>query len=394
MKQLFSLLFVVVVAVVFGLAATVNSRQVTILYWNYRTDLSLNLLIVLVIVSFLLFYGLVRGVSGAIRLPERVKAFKASRRREGAHRALRESVLALTEGRYSKVERLAHEAAVEQADGEPAALLAALAAQRLREFERRDKWLEPLLAGEGPPAHAALLVRAESLVEQKDFEHALEVISPLLKNSRKNVRALQLAMHIYEGAGRWVDMLRIVRLLANRGALHPATVESLTLAAYDNLITQHAGDAYALTALWRQALPKEMGQTTVVIAMARALAKAGVSWQAKSMVEQALAVRWDAELVACYADVCLGHPVSGLEMAERWLEDHENDSALLETLGKLCVAQQMWAKALLYFERLFHLRPAACIAAQLAMLNEKKGDADRERFYAAQCINLTLNPRP
>jgi HemY protein len=390
MKQLLGFLLVVIVAVGFSLAANYNPGQVAVFYPPYRIDFSLNLAIVFSVLGFLLLYGLVRAVSGAIQLPERVKEFKASRRREGAHRALREAVLALTEGRYSKVERLAYEAAVEKDDGEPAALLAALAAQRLEEYERRDKWLAPILVGDEPLAHAAKLVHAEALSQQRKFDAALAVITPLMKTSRRHVRALQIALKIYQGADRWEDVLRVVRLLSNRGALHAAVVESLTVEVYEHLAASRAGDAYALTALWRNAQAKETTMPGVAKVMGLAFSRASVGWQARTIIEQALAVQWDAGLVKAYAEVAVAQPLSGLDRAESWLNAHPDDPALLETLGKLCVSQQLWGKALKYYEKLFDIAPTPAAAANLAMLCEKHGDLAKEEHYTTKCLTMLI----
>ncbi|MFN7835069.1 MAG: heme biosynthesis HemY N-terminal domain-containing protein [Burkholderiaceae bacterium] len=390
MKRLLSLLLIVTLAIGLSLAGTINPGAVSIFYPPYRIDLSLNLAVLLVIGGAVLFYALLRGVGHAVRLPERVKTFKAHRRREGAHRALREAILALAEGRYLKVERLAIEAAVEPADGEPAALLAALAAQRLQEYQRRDGWLEPLLDKEGPLAHAALLTQAETIAQQRDFARGLQIIAPLLKNNRRNIRALHIALKIYRGAERWEDALRTLRLLSNRGALHPAAVESLTVHIYRELAEQRADDAYALTVLWRNVLPREAIIPAVAQAMALAFHRAGIDWQARTIIEQALLTQWNTGLVRVYSEVAASQPTAGITRAEWWLSIHGDDPALLQTLGRLCMAQELWGKAMQYFQTAFTLQPDAETAARLALLHAKGGDVSKKQFYLDQAVHWLL----
>ena len=392
MRQLFIIILIAIAAVALSLTVNTGAGQVAIFYPPYRVDLSLNLTIMLLIVGFLLFYGLFRAVSGAMRLPERVRAFKSGRRREGAHRALREAVLALVEGRYSKVERLASEASVEVADAEPTALLGAIAAQRLREFERRDRWLEPLADSVGPVAHAALLVRVESLAEQGDYQAALASIEPLLKGSRRNVRTLQMALDIYRGAGLWLEVLRFVRLLANRNALESFKVDQFTIEAYQHLCVERAEDTYALLALWRQAMPRELLLPEVIRHIALSMQKAGLSGQAKSILDEFLTQHWTPSLLDAYIQVGQHQPIASVEMAQRWLSEHPDETILLEVLGRLCVSQGQVDKAVDYFERLYVVRATPATAAQLAVLYEQQGKAEKEVFYAQQCVNLTLSP--
>ena len=75
----------------------------------YRVEIALNLLVVLVIAGFFLFYSLVRLVGGAVQMPARVRQYRLARRRDKAQEALlsaleaslRRAVLASGAGRHA-----------------------------------------------------------------------------------------------------------------------------------------------------------------------------------------------------------------------------------------------------------------------------------------------------
>src|SRR5207249_4580155 len=86
--------------------------------------------------------------------------------------ALAAALQAYYEGRYARAEKEAAEAFEAGPTPGLAALLAARAARQMRDFERRDRWLERAdEAGEGLQA-ARLVSRAEFALEERDFAAA------------------------------------------------------------------------------------------------------------------------------------------------------------------------------------------------------------------------------
>src|SRR5439155_842875 len=125
--------------------------------------------------------GAVEGalVGLAVSLPTYVRAYRSRRRRERAHAALAAALQAYYEGRYARAEKEA--AAAFEAGPTPglAALLAARAAHHMRDFERRDRWLERAEeAGEGLQT-ARLVSRAEFALEERDFAAARNALRDL-----------------------------------------------------------------------------------------------------------------------------------------------------------------------------------------------------------------------
>ena len=94
-------------------------------------------------------YFLLRVVWHAVRLPSHVRAFRERRRDEKGRAAALGAIQALFEGQFVRAEKLASGAAGLGATPGLASLLAARAAQRLRQFGRRDQWLERAKEGDG-----------------------------------------------------------------------------------------------------------------------------------------------------------------------------------------------------------------------------------------------------
>src|SRR5260221_13089294 len=138
----------------------------------WRAEISLNLLAILLIVVFVAGYFVLRVGWHALRLPSYVRAFRERRRDEKGRAAELGAIQALFEGQFVRAEKLASGATQLGAAPGLASLLAARAAQRLRQFGRRDQWLGRGEERNGKWRLAGLLTSAELLLEERRFVEA------------------------------------------------------------------------------------------------------------------------------------------------------------------------------------------------------------------------------
>src|SRR5256886_9779413 len=147
MKGLLWLLVLSALAVALSLAMRSLGAYALFVVHQRRAEISLSLLAILLVLVLAAGYFLLRVVWHALRLPSHVRAFRERRRDERGRAAVLGAIQALFEGRFARTEKLASEADDLGAARGLASLLAARAAQRLREFGRRDQWLQPAKAG-------------------------------------------------------------------------------------------------------------------------------------------------------------------------------------------------------------------------------------------------------
>src|SRR6267142_3294611 len=169
MRSLFWLLAVFAAAVALVVVGRVDPGYVIFVYPPYRLELSLLFFAVASLAGVLLLYAALRLLRHAVSLPTYVRTYRARRRRERAQAALAAALQAYYEGRYARTEKEA--AAAFEAGPTPglAALLAARAAHQMRDFERRDRWLERAEeAGEGLQT-ARLVSRAEFALLEREL---------------------------------------------------------------------------------------------------------------------------------------------------------------------------------------------------------------------------------
>ncbi|HMV54744.1 MAG TPA: heme biosynthesis HemY N-terminal domain-containing protein, partial [Rhodocyclaceae bacterium] len=105
MRALIWLLVLFAVAAGLAVAAQYNDGYVLVVVNPWRIELSLNFLLLLVVLGFLAFYGVLRLVSRALQMPAQVAAFRARKRHERAVDALVDAMRLQLEGRHGQAHR-------------------------------------------------------------------------------------------------------------------------------------------------------------------------------------------------------------------------------------------------------------------------------------------------
>ncbi len=187
-------------------------------------------------------------------MPQRVALYRQRQSEKRASRALRAALQAHFEGRYGHAEREADEAQELPETAGLAALVAARSAHRMREYGRRDEWLRRAEADPGLRA-AKLMTEAECLVDARDGKRALTVVEQLHAAGSRHIQSLRLALKAHQYAGDWDAVLKLLRTLNKRDALHPAAARQMKALAYRALFAARGGDSHALLALW-QSVPQ------------------------------------------------------------------------------------------------------------------------------------------
>jgi HemY protein len=384
MKGLLWVLALFALAVGISLAAHVNDGYILLVYPPYRAEISLNLAIVLLLGGFVLLHGLLRGVALAAALPKRARAFRSRRQHEKTVQRFHDAARLLFEGRFKqalKQASLAHATGYSRAF---AALIAARAAQRLREPFQQKTWLEDAVKQDPQLEPAALMLEAEMLIELRRFDEAIAVLRKLHEKSGLHIAALRLEMRAQQGCGNWEEVLRIVRLLEKRNALLPEVAREIKLKAHCENIRERQGDRAQLQA-YRKNMPALEASPRLTHTYAEALMRLEADDEARAAIEAQLDKEWDSSLADLYGKTRGSDLTACIARAEKWLPAHRNDAALLLALGRMCFAQRLWGKAENYLDASLSLADGREVRLELARLLEQTGRADEamEHYRAA-----------
>ena len=382
MRGLMWVLAVFALAVGLSLAAHLNDGYAILVFPPYRAELSLNLAILLGLAGFVLGYLLLRMVTHTIRLPLYVRDFRRRRRDAKGRAALLFALQAMFEGRYARAEKAAGKAYKLGQAPALSALIAARAAAELRELERRDQWLARADSQDSDARQARLAVQASLLLDDRRYDDALAVLRELSASEPKRISTQRMLMKAHQRLGHWDEVRRLATALAKRGALAEAAAAQLRITAQIEALRQQAGDATGLAACWQRT--DDRLDARVARSAAQLFIDGGDCRRAHEIVAAALEAEWSEDLILLYGE-CLGADVLGqIERAEKWLKSRPRDRALLLTLGRLCLQQELWGKAQSYLEASLSEEPSRSAHVALAQLFECIGKPeDANRHYRA-----------
>jgi HemY protein len=390
MKSLLWLLAVFAAAVALVILGRVDTGYALFVYPPYRVEMSMLFFAVALFAAFALLYAAFRLLSHALALPAYVRGFRARRRRERAHAALAAALQAYYEGRYARAEKEAAEAFEGGQAAGVAALLAARAAHQMRDFERRDRWLERA-EGVGESVLAARLVsRAELALEERDYGAARDALRSLHGAGPKHIATSRMLLRAERGTGDWDEVLRLSTQLAKRDAIAPALAEEYKVQATVELLRRAASDASSLERRWRDVPESDRAQPRIAAAAAQQATKLGRAAMARQIIEAALEAEWSSQLISLYGqlpefpegEARIGEARTRIERAERWLLEHERDAQLLAVLGRLCAQAELWGKARSFLEASLSFEEVRAAHLDLARLAERLGEpADAQRHY-------------
>ncbi|MDQ7970230.1 MAG: heme biosynthesis protein HemY [Oxalicibacterium faecigallinarum] len=341
-------------AIGIAVAAHYNVGNVVFFYPPYRIDLSLNFFILLAILLFAMIYAVLKTIRVTKAMPGRVAAYRRDKLEKKGNQALREALKYYFEGRFGHAEKAAMRASESPENAGLAALIAARAAHRMQQTDRRDTWLATL-EEDASLKSARLMTAIELLIDERQPELALKVVDELNANGTRHIHALRMALKANQRAHNWPEVLRLVRTLDKNNALHPALSLRLRELAYDDLLRNPANDAESIRNVWFAIPAEDRVKPYVALRAAHAFNQRGLHDGARTIVEKAMAEEWDDRLLRPYRDAVAeqGTPalVAQIERCEEWHRKHPADPELELTLATLCLRQQLWGKAQRHLEQ-------------------------------------------
>ena len=397
MRLLLWLVALMAAAIGIAVTARFNPGNVVLFYPPHRIDMSLNLFVVLLIVLFLVLYGLVRALNATLKMPQRVAAYRQRKREREGNKGLRDALKALFEGRFGHAEKAAMRAAELPENAGLAGLIGARAAHRMREPARRDAWLAGI-AHDTSLKTARLMTVTELLVDDHQPEAALEAVAELNASGQRHIHALQWAMKANQQARNWPEVLRLVRILDKRKALHPALSSRLRELAYEALLGEPGHDAESIRRVWSTVPAADRCIPYIAARAATAFNARGLHDEARAIAEDALKANWDERVVRAYRDAAgpSGSPslLAQIESCETWLKQRPTDPELALTLGSLCLKQKLWGKAQRYLEQALSDATEAPMVREahlkLAQMHEALGQEQVAANHYRQCALASI----
>ena len=377
MRAAIWLLALFAVAAAVALFAGNNQGTITVFWPPWRVDLSLNLVLVILLVAFVLLHAALRALAALFSLPKQARQWRVQQKERALHTALLDAMVQLMAGRFSRARRaamaaLAQERTLESLDVElPQArqvrvlshLLAAESAQALQDKPARDAHLQQALNESvdrtvlaSPETREGVQLRAARwALEDRDAAAALARLEELPQGAQRRTLALRLRLKAARQDGRTLEALETARLLAKHRAFSDAAAQSIVRGLATELLSG-AHDPAQLMRAWSELDSNERQMPEVAIHGAQrmvvlhgdlALARGWLLPAWERMVANprglgdALRVKLARALEAGLDSVDADW-LARIESAQR---NNPRDANLQYLAGMACMKRQLWGKA-------------------------------------------------
>jgi HemY protein len=266
----------------------------------------------------------------------------------------------------------------------------------MRDFERRDRWLERAEPAGEALQTARLVTHAALALDERDFTGARDALRKLHGAGPRHIATLRMLLRAERGAGAWDEVLRLSNHLAKRDAIAPAMAHEYRVQALVQLLQQSSGDRSALGRRWHSLSAGEQAEARVALTAARHANAVGDAALAREAIEKALAADWTPALAMLYAELPPGMTPAArsaeallrIERAERWLLERERDAQLLAALGRLCVQAELWGKARSFLEASLSFEETRTVHLELAQLAERLGHPGEAQAHYRRAAEL------
>lgn len=388
MRWLAWTLLILGLAIGVSLIAAQNTGYVLIKTSSYRVETSLNFLILIISLSFILLHLALRLIQYTRRLPATVQAYKNTLRQKKGRLALTQSLHALLEGQYLDAEKSAAKALASGEDAGISALIAARAAHKRKDKIKRDYFLSEAERLSPNNLLGCLLMHAEMLLDDQQYHQALTMLQRLDKIQTNYQPALAIELKVQTRLKNWERVLNILKLLENSDAIELIRLKEIKLQAQQALIKRYTNDIKTLTSYWKKLSEEDRFNERLVMSAVPLFIQQRAYDVAAEILEMNLTKAWSTPLVRLLGDCVTSTPSKQLQQAEFWLMNHHEDADLLEALGKICVRLKLWGKATNYYEASLSLAPTAARHVALAKLLEDKGQITLANQHYRESTNF------
>jgi HemY protein len=251
MKRLIIFLIVLFIAVVIGLMVHFDPGYVLLAYGHWTVEMPLWFALLTVIIIFLLCHYAVRLWIAIKKSGGHWHSWRARKKTQKAHTLTGRGVLFLAEAHWSKAEKLLIQG-VESSEVPVINYLgAAIAAQKVCAYERRDKYISKAHKIAPEEEIAVGLTQAQLQLQHNQLESALAVLRHLYELEPSHPYVLQLLKDLYLKLKDWQHLLQLLPMLRKQKALNKEESLVLEIKIYKQQLMAAADDATKLREIWR-----------------------------------------------------------------------------------------------------------------------------------------------
>lgn len=341
-----------------------NNGYVLINFRGYIVEMSVPVLIFVTFAAYI-------AVRTAIRIwqtPRELGEMAARARSRRSGERITRALVALSEGKLARGERLLTRGAANSETPLLSYLAAARAAQAQGDRQRRDGWLKMAHDSDDDAENAVLLTQAELQIAAGELAAARKTLARIRESQPAHPLALKLLGELYHAEQDWHALTDLLPDLRRAKNISSRQLDDWTIEAIEAQLGAPNLDIDSINAYWNL-LPRAL-RKNVRLRRARiaALITGGNEDVAATEICRALKTDWDDNLVAAYGALRLPNKQAQLRQTEKWLNREPENPVVLLAAGRASVRNELWGKARSYIESSLAIAPTPAAYHELGQL--------------------------
>lgn len=302
-------LLLILFAAIFGYGAFLVGQiepgnYVKIYAGSYLLELNLLSFVLLVLVSVLALYFLIRLFRITWKAPKSFSAWRTRNKSKQASRALGAGYLSLIKGDWRSAEKSLTTKSDSSSIPYVNYLAAAQAAQEQARLTERDEYLNAAFKAAPKERLAIGLIKARLHQSAGQYEQAEATLNDIADLGRKNAQFTAMLMQTYQQTGQWAKANELVSVARKQSALPNEVLDQIADKSYSSVLKSAADKEKA----WK-ALPREQRKRIDNISeYANYLIGSGEDGAAEKLIRTTLKGDWSDQLVSVYGSLNTGKP--------------------------------------------------------------------------------------
>lgn len=361
-----------------------NTGSVSLFLGNYEAILSLNLLLIIWLVSFVIVYYVFRIYVNLRRLPNRIQKSRARNALIGSRLHLNNAGLHYFEGKYRSSYDYALKSIKREINPDNkflAYIIAFRAASIMRDSAKETKISTEISQFSDPKWRLAkYLVIAENFYNEQRFGQCIDNLNAVIQLDHKHVPARRMLLKVYLSLANYTQAYEVLTWLLKYDSLREHQVnkyktqvvsglfKSLStqkdLSRYYNKLSREERNNFLYGKLYFDGLLR-LGEHEVAL-----------EFLASNVKVETMQLIYSEAVLALSKKITDNKLISKLKfIAEKSLVSNQRNHNLLLALGILMYQQQQWSESQAYLEDSLNLKPSLDAYLFLSLVAKETNDS-------------------
>ena len=393
MKPILIITGTLLLAIIVSTYGLPNAGHITLTVADWTIQTSLNFFIISILILLFLSYKLLQLFSNALKLPNKVQNWQKNRTAELAKKHREAGLIALfsynwqnAQNALKKSVKLNNPATIDH-------LAAAQVAQKLDDIEARDQHLKiaQQIASHNIKTDITLIT-ALLEKEQQQTTKAITTLDQLTGKKFRHKQSKTILLELYQEIKNWSMVLKLLPQTNLTKEKKHHIQKQIYIKQLQQLHIDHQPlEPTTLIDCWKN-IPLSIRKTPELIASyTTETLKISNAENCIPLIEKLLKKQWNSELIRLYGLINGKNIGKQLAFAESLLSDHQQDSVLALTIGRLSIKNKLWGKSKANLKKSLFLQPCPETYQLLGHVLEELGEHQAALKHYKQGLELAAH---